>query len=664
MQLSERTSEAQASEKGQEPAQTSKDALKQSMQKAQGLGEGLMLVWAWCQSWRAMVTKGLLVHDQWPDPDVTYLAPLVVMMVGLFTTNVLGVLHFWRAGFYREAGLAAVDLDSPYLGFEQVINAVRGEINPEFQKVRLRNSIWRSLPLAMLTCALTSRVLVEVPFCQAVASGSSVVVGIWPEKKNRSLWVSKLGNLQPSEAEWADYYRKFREGVVGEKERKSNDTLKLVEGMLNMEKKLWNAAHCNESTWTLTKLPLKLERVEDQVGAAGDETDEPLAHSGLSNLIPFNVVIFQQARREALAREDTLKDAVIVLINNVAKSFDHEGVGFFGGMALRGASWEYVLDQAIDWLRHILRSDPVGTMQSSRPWKYTLPRVGEVNLGEWKVPLAQASALLLSSVLPIRKQILSSFGEAPARCKLLVTLYVFLDMALLLTAWLLCAVAPLAIHFGNMIENYIKSVWPMIEKLLQEKAADDAANKIFALLMQTVGDLLIAFKDLAPAMAWDTKFFLYLSFGSLGFLAASAAVAYAVSPDLPLPTCFTTGVCGPLWVFTEEASDSTKACKLVVFRSVLLSALVAWSWAPVTQLGLELFSSLTIKRHVGTEMFWCFWLSFSIVTCFLGGAVALSLPSDESDSSSSDEESNPKDNAKSSASSNYGTFSESSESIP
>eukprot|EP00438_Fugacium_kawagutii_P007165 Skav209284 [mRNA] locus=scaffold251:9049:11058:+ [translate_table: standard] len=669
MELSQRG--AQPSE-GQDVAQRNvKEALKKTLQEStqnvSSLVEGLMVLWAWLKSWLSMVRNGFKVYRGLPQPDIIYLAPLVVMVVGLVMTNIMGFLNFRREGLDREARLAAVDLDSPYLAFQHISSSIRGETNPasEFQKLRLRNSIWRSLPLAMLTCALTSRMLIEVPMCQAVASMSAAVVGFWPEKRNQSLWVANLG-VKPSKAEWARSYAKWEKSPNKRELMKiQQNNSKLADDMLKLERKLWTAAHCNKSTWTLTKLPKKIERMQDQVGAAGDESDEDLARSGLSNLIPFNVVLFQEFREDAIRQEDTLRSAITLYINRRNPT---SWTGYFLGRTLEDTPWPEVVDLGIRWLKKGWSFTQMGTLESFRPWNVELPyfKVILISYGEWEMPLATALLLLVNSILPVRKQILASLGEVSTTCKLLVTLYVCLDMTLLLCTWLLCAVAPLALRFGTLVTESINSIQSMLADLIMDEAQNQADSKLLRLSLNAASKLEPELEHLAPAIAWDQWFFLQLSLGSLAFLAASAALAYAVSPDLRLSTCATFGVCGPLWIFTQETTcRDSKASKLVLYRALLLSLLVACSWVRVPKLGMELFTALTIKWRLDPGTCLGLWLCLFIPTCFFGFTSAGSLASEEEDSD--DEESNSKDeeSSQSSASkSNYGTFSSSSESIP
>eukprot|EP00434_Breviolum_minutum_P021733 symbB.v1.2.019183.t2/scaffold1558.1/size111825/6 len=652
---------------GKEAVQRSFQALKKSFEPIQGFGEALALTWAWFKSWFAIASNGYKIYQMWPTPDVSHLAPQVVLVVGLVVTNVLGFLNFWHQGLHREAVLAAVDLDSPFFAYGHMINALRGETNPEFQKVCLRNSIWRSLPLAMLTCALTSRLLIEVPLCQVFASGSAIAVGFWPEDRNQSMWVSSLprDHAQPFAAEWAEYYEKFADHVK-KKDLESRDSKKLEERMLAVEKKLWTAAHCNASTWTLTKRPLKQERMEDQVGAAGDETDEEQAGNGLNNLVPLNMVLFEEAKQEAVKREETLKPAVITLINKLASGTKAESVGFYGTLALEASDWNWVLDQAIGFLKKSLRTDHVETFESSRPWTLELGSFfSPLSLGEWEMPLGQAFGLLLVAVLPVRKKILSSFGsEVSSMSKVLVTLYTSLDMCALVMTWLLCAVAPLAKRFGAGISEFITKIWPLLERLLVGFELHQAPNVMFGIMKETSTKLLDMLEDVEPALAWDSKFFLQLTLGSLGFILTSAGLAYWVSPGLPVSTCASIGVCGPLWIFTEETvpNRGRRAFTLVLFRCLLLMALVTFSWAPASDFSVKLFSALTVKKIIDKESFMYYWLPFLFVTLLLGLAGASSLSGEESSDSSDGESEDPKD-VKSSASSDYGTFN-SSESIP
>ena len=76
----------------------------------------MLLLWAWLQCWSGMLFHGFQICQG--SESIEHIMPMVVLVAGLVMTNVIGYVHFCQKGLWRDACLAAVDLDTPYLVYQ------------------------------------------------------------------------------------------------------------------------------------------------------------------------------------------------------------------------------------------------------------------------------------------------------------------------------------------------------------------------------------------------------------------------------------------------------------------------------------------------------------------------------------------------------------------
>ena len=190
-----------------------------------------------------MVIAGIHVTQDSPT-DVQYVATLVVLMVGVLVTNILGFLHFRRQERSLEARVAALDMDTPYLACKHAAQIVRGEPCVDWELLRLRNSVWRSLVLAMLTFVLAARITFEIPVCRVISTLSEYAVQSYPHLANQSLWVHDLVR------DGVDYRELPPVHPVDALQPAARvRALPLAIDALRVEHEYWRAAHCHELKW-------------------------------------------------------------------------------------------------------------------------------------------------------------------------------------------------------------------------------------------------------------------------------------------------------------------------------------------------------------------------------------------------------------------------------
>ncbi|CAE7770568.1 unnamed protein product, partial [Symbiodinium microadriaticum] len=177
--------------------------------------------------------------------DIKYAAPVGVLLVGVVMTSIIGVLEFRQEGDSLGASFAAVDLDTPFVIFTQAKPIVQGQDVKSWQKLQMRNAIWRSVPLACITFFLALRDLVEIPACQFLSCVSILGTGLFNDDQGPFLEAATAQKLNVSRVyRWIEI-------------RQSTDAYNLTrvfdpsfrKKFLDTEEVLWKSAHCSESQW-------------------------------------------------------------------------------------------------------------------------------------------------------------------------------------------------------------------------------------------------------------------------------------------------------------------------------------------------------------------------------------------------------------------------------
>lgn len=107
-------------------------------------------------------------------------------------TNTLGFLEFYKSARWKEAGLAACDLDTPYILVTQGRQILADADCPDFAALQMRQAVWRSVPLAIVGFFLACRPFLEVPACQVVQSISMIANNMGGVTEDNNLWLQKV----------------------------------------------------------------------------------------------------------------------------------------------------------------------------------------------------------------------------------------------------------------------------------------------------------------------------------------------------------------------------------------------------------------------------------------------------------------------------------------
>ena len=600
------------------------------------LVEILLLQWAWLKSWFDLVVYGLKLRDGYHISekfDIKFLAPTVVIIVGIVMTNVLGFVNFFLQGLHLDACMAAFDLDTPFLACKHGAQVVKGEDCPEWEKLRMRNSIWRSLPLAMITLALSLRSLFEIPTCQVFATVGPLVDSVIPEFENESRFIHDIrnANLNYSAIGEPGVFRAGTSKIPMEQKNRFLDAGRLL---LHLEDDVWDAAHCSDSAWEETTMPRKRDLSEHWcLGYPVDFEQVELGGIGSGNIAGFNAIFFEQLVSEVERKGDEIKQMLA------------KRLSFWSKLMLHGLPWRAVVRTGIQGLVDLGGNLPWITVSQSRPWKLEIGNLVNLEIKSgWKVRVLQACGLLLVALLPILKKILAACQVRPDQLfiKSIVGLYVLVDLACLVMAWLLCAVAPMAYYAGAAIKVLVLGFGQMVTQILQniEHVTNQEVHEhlpaAFAIVTEDRIPALASLlnESFMPALRWDVRFFLGLAGGSLAFLAVSAVLAVVLC-GAHWSACVSAGVCGPLWLVSEDAKSreghvgSIRGLYfMMVFRSLLLAGIVVLKWKVVDSadaLSVQILFGAIFNRILDiTEAtyWWTCWVAVCTVHCLFGLAAA------------------------------------------
>lgn len=617
---------------------TDEDSFYKTLQMFRRYGEILLLQWAWLKCWFDLVINGMKLSEK---EDINCFAPIVVIMLGIVTTNLLGFVHFQKQGSMTSACVAAFDLDTPYLAWKHSSEVVRGEACPEWERLRLRNSIWRSLPLAGISFVLSLRLLVEIPACQAFAIGSALTVGSLPRRENDTCLARDL-RVDGLDIADMNLVKKIRT-AAGRADAKALAKVdqNLVPIYLRFDREWWAAAHCSESMWEETKLPQGQDVSQTWLTLYPPDLERvELGGVGSGNLASLNFVFSQEwvallHQNEALLRPKALQ------------MLDRSGSSLFGKTLVKHAPWKLIVDRVVRGMYNGKGDDvQQKTLQQTRPWSLDVGNVHLMHIkAGWKVKLFQTFALMLVAVLPILKRILTTCKVRQAMPLCIVTFYVFFDLTSLASVWIWCAAAPLAYNIGHASKKAIAALLPFVTEALDgmgklsRKDFLKRSPDVFAHVMESNFPEVfrILKEDMLPTLAWDWRFFLGLVAGCWLFLGLSTIVAWAFY-GAGFLSSMSSGICGPLWLASEETRSHESAAPrmkrlyfVVISRSMLFAGFVAIVWWRVDHLSKKLFLA-TISNNVVEIALLPYWLSVCAVHCVLGlfaaYAVELSLASD------------------------------------
>ena len=208
--------------------------------------------------------------------------------------------------------------------------------------------MWRSLPLAAISFILASRTVFEIPACQALATVSTIEAGFYPGSPyfaNRSRWVNAMkdSGINPMSL---DHMQAMTNWSRLASSRHQETLQKFTKRALDVEKAVWDAAHCQDSTWEKTTMQLNQDNAQHWITGKFIDLgrDGNLGGMGSGNLLAANFLLVQRLKQEALTREASLRPAFVKFLQNYRQT--NPGLRSWLKLKLvQHAKWTYVLDQ-------------------------------------------------------------------------------------------------------------------------------------------------------------------------------------------------------------------------------------------------------------------------------------------------------------------------------
>ena len=403
--------------------------------------------------------------------------------------------------------------------------------------------------------------------------------------------------------------RKFH-GVQEAAERVPEDykgqrSLELGAKAIKLENAVWAAAECKNSNWrrhVITSDLMPQDWLEPVAARALKNVDE-LGGGGSANLVAFNYMCFQ-CLKSVLLREDTERAVRPWLEKMLAKKST-----VMAGVS-RLLTWEKMVEEASVYASDMFDKTSRISVTSQRPWTVGSDTLHFELKDGWKIRLWQSFTLLLVAILPIRKKILQVCQITAPLPMALVTLHTSLDTVSLVTTWLLCAMAPAAFFIGQCLERVFEQFQPFavqtalgMKDVTAEEFHAHAHRLMWGYTMEHGGQILdLIYETILPALAWNPIFFLSRVACTLAFFVISALLSRLLCAQR-FATCISVGICGPLWLFTEEGekddtyeSTAQGVCLLIISRNFLLAAIVFFTWISVDSNSIQMFLALICNR--------------------------------------------------------------------
>ncbi|CAK9061912.1 unnamed protein product [Durusdinium trenchii] len=538
-----------------------------------------LFVGSWITSWWSLVTNAFRVTLGGHGFDIVYAAPVAVLLLGLFMTNLQGFLEEKRRGDMPLAKAAALDLDLACLLHRHGKELCAGKPIKAWDRLKVRQALGRGIPLSMVSFYIASRSLVEAPACQLLMTLSRNVI----EGTNMPSKVAEFVDSHPYICQM-DLPFGFGLGCVS-----NHDALLFLEDWtnvpnnlqsLNSESKskmhdvegtIWKAAHCQESTFS----PGKSERCSYELCGGSDLPN--------GSIQAFNEVATLLAVAE-MKNSDELRDSLKSLVFR------------FTGEWLLSAAIPYnmVINAVLN--RVSVSGDQAFIIKSWRHWQ------PQVVLG---------ALFLIASMLPLSKLIERQRRLKEQRHKIPILVHLSLDILLLESA----SVFMLTSHFINRWGDAV------IDAARQLTLA--IATGLNTVEVSTTGSLADLKKEI-PKRVWTDEFMmkmlnavesmkepLEVDEGLLGAFVAAALFFYSVSTVL----CRDNSVCrsqmwiarwnaavgGPLHLLgsvqEEEVRQLCQPIRLqILLRGFLLSFLLGCFFAPSN--GLDALASTALVFNI------------------------------------------------------------------
>lgn len=170
--------------------------------------------------------------------------------------------------------------------------------------------------------------------------------------------------------------------------------------------------------------------------------------------------------------------------------------------------------------------------------------------------------------------------------------------------------APAAYFIGRGLERGYEQYQPFavqtvmgMEYLRADEFYAHASRLLWGYTMEHGGQIMdLIYETILPALAWNPIFVLSRVACTLAFFVISALLSRLLCAQR-FATCISVGICGPLWLFTEEGekddtyeSTAQGVCLLIISRNFLLAAIAFFTWISVDSNSIQMFLALICNR--------------------------------------------------------------------
>ena len=539
------------------------------------------------------------------DDDILNVAPLSGQLVGLAMTNILGFIHFTGAKDRLGARLATVDLDIWLLALRHGPAILRGEAPKPWEKLRLRNSIWRGIPLACIDFYLASRNSFEMPFCQFGATLRAVTFN-WDASNLHTPWLSSLADhgIHPNDISAIQSDFKYVQNQFSINPSANPPVLDyLVKSKLvEIERSVWKSCHCNNSKWDLGKMTWLGDLSQTWLSGFAAEPNDDFAGtlavknfydmSRYCSLFALNIRLQQEIEMRLLQHPRVLLNLRSVLLRCNSTLLK---TAAFGSALMRDK--QLIHDGKMLITKHV-KSTPelVATVsQSRRTWKLIMARFSLFN-----------AALPIAAVVCQARRIRA---RNPQAC---VRIHVMLDAFVLVTCMILALQAGLATCMGQAIDTVFELILqelPVVMKQVNLITFGEHNDVIFRavakLFQRRVPNMAKKIKEsLESSATISTEMSLQICAAVVLVLVLSFLLAKALRPDsetLPNGKCLNSAVCGPLYLLTSVKDTGVEEMcpyivKQIFLRGLLLCLFVAVAWRNVTPTHAEMWYAAVFEE--------------------------------------------------------------------
>ena len=161
----------------------------------------------------------------------------------------------------------------------------------------------------MITLILQMRNLFEIPTCQVFTMVGPLATSVVPDLYNQSRFIQDIlvrnAKLDYSAIGQVQNFHEAASIIPMESREMFRPTVRIL---LDLEKDVWDAAHCSESTWEETTMLRKQDVSEHWLlGHPVDLDHVELGGIGSGNIASFNAIFFEKYMSEMENSGDEIK---------------------------------------------------------------------------------------------------------------------------------------------------------------------------------------------------------------------------------------------------------------------------------------------------------------------------------------------------------------------